>query len=155
MRYAIIRERIKSITVEIVKDYLPSNYRVVHVDGTKGTVLIAGEDDHGWTLDGYVIPRLQSGLIVAQEVWPMFVGRNDNYPVQMEITPQVMLAVRYPPLLMDLAHQARELYENAKRDLGEDLDGHSLKDLLADNMPEVPLDTLDHVIVAAGLSGAI
>jgi hypothetical protein len=30
--------------------------------------LIEGEDNAGWTLDGYVIPRLASGLIFAKEV---------------------------------------------------------------------------------------
>lgn len=91
MRYAIIKEHRPSQSIEGIADYLPRNYRIVHTSPSEG-ILIAGEDDHGWTLDGYVIPRLGSGMIVAQEVWPMFVGRNSNYPVQMEITPQVMNA---------------------------------------------------------------
>jgi hypothetical protein len=33
-----------------------------------GNVLIAGEDDHGWTLDGYVLPRLASGLMPGREI---------------------------------------------------------------------------------------
>ena len=52
-----------------VADYLPSNYRVIGrtVDNA-GTVII-GVDDHGWTLDDYVIPRLGSGLMRCEEVF--------------------------------------------------------------------------------------
>ena len=46
--------------------YLPSNYRLVWIEA-EGWV-IEGEDNAGWTLDGYVIPRLASGLIFAEEV---------------------------------------------------------------------------------------
>ena len=33
-----------------------------------GTIWISGHDSAGWTLDGYVIPRLQSGMISAVEI---------------------------------------------------------------------------------------
>ncbi len=92
MRFAIIKEHRKSQSIGGIADYLPANYRIVHMSPADG-ILIGGTDDHGWTLDGYVIPRLASGMIIAQEVWPMFVGRNENYPVQMEITPEVMSKV--------------------------------------------------------------
>lgn len=51
-----------------VAAYLPINYRVLGrtLDNT-GTIII-GVDDHGWTLDAYVIPRLGSGLIACEEV---------------------------------------------------------------------------------------
>jgi len=45
--------------------YLPSNYRVT--GNTQTAITIEGEDSAGWTLDGYVIPRLASGLIWARE----------------------------------------------------------------------------------------
>jgi hypothetical protein len=51
--------------------YLPDNYRVTGEGYTiagRPTVTIAGEDRAGWTLDGYVIPRLASGLMFAEEV---------------------------------------------------------------------------------------
>lgn len=57
--------------------YLPENYRVGQgfmapaYEGSTREVLtfeIEGEDKMGWTLDGYVIPRLASGLIFATEV---------------------------------------------------------------------------------------
>ena len=62
-----------------VRAYLPSNYQAdeVIVNRTDWAVepyrqevriLIHGEDMAGWTLDGYVIPRLASGLIFAEEV---------------------------------------------------------------------------------------
>ena len=49
-----------------VRDYLPDNYEAHH-EVTTGRIIVHGRDDHGWTLDGYVIPRLASGLIVAEE----------------------------------------------------------------------------------------
>ena len=55
-RYA----KIKSTQPDAVADYLPSGYKVIAK--TSRTVWIEGEDDHGWTLDGYVLPRLASGL---------------------------------------------------------------------------------------------
>jgi hypothetical protein len=48
-----------------VMAYLPANYQVIHTDDY--SVMIAGQDHAGWTLDGYVIPRLASGLISAEE----------------------------------------------------------------------------------------
>lgn len=48
-----------------VRAYLPSNYTATEIEDR---ILISGRDDHGWTLDGYVIPRLASGLIAAREV---------------------------------------------------------------------------------------
>ena len=51
---------------EDVSPFLPSNYVAVAA-GDEGT-LVVGYDDHGWTLDGYVIPRLASGLIPSVEV---------------------------------------------------------------------------------------
>lgn len=53
--------------------YLPSNYVIVGGDlGEPGkpAYVIAGVDEAGWTLDGYVIPRLASGLIFATEIDP-------------------------------------------------------------------------------------
>ena len=55
---------------EEVSTYLPSNYKIVtHTDGE---VIIAGEDNHGWTLDEYVIPRLASGMIHCREITDQF-----------------------------------------------------------------------------------
>ncbi len=57
-----------------IEAYLPSNYRVVGTcpdpnddNGRDGTV-IEGTDNAGWTLDGYVLPRLASGLYFGREV---------------------------------------------------------------------------------------
>jgi hypothetical protein len=57
--------------LQTIKDYLPSNYhaRLAGNQNEKGNrVTIWGVDNHGWTLDGYVIPRLASALIPAREV---------------------------------------------------------------------------------------
>lgn len=62
VRRALVLTSGDSTTVE---RYLPANYEVEVKDGH---VYIVGHDHCGWTLDGYVIPRLASGLIFAQEV---------------------------------------------------------------------------------------
>lgn len=51
---------------ETVAAYMPRNYAVTKA--TDDQITIAGEDNAGWTLDDYVIPRLASGLIFAREV---------------------------------------------------------------------------------------
>lgn len=43
--------------------YLPSNYSVVY--WSPNVAIVEGDDVAGWTADGYVIPRLQSGLMGA------------------------------------------------------------------------------------------
>jgi hypothetical protein len=82
MRYAIVATR----TPASVAAYLPANYEVIwtsevgELDDLAATmtepgavrgyghVVIQGRDSHGWTLDDYVIPRLQSGLHSAWEI---------------------------------------------------------------------------------------
>jgi len=51
-----------------VARYLPNNFQVLGrtLDNT-GTIIV-GVDDHGWSLDAYVIPRLGSALITCTEV---------------------------------------------------------------------------------------
>lgn len=68
MRKAIVRSDQERI-MDAVRQYLPNNYaaRWSHDKGNVA-ILIEGEDVAGWTLDGYVIPRLQSGLIWAELV---------------------------------------------------------------------------------------
>jgi hypothetical protein len=75
-RYAMVRGL--NITAEKVAAYLPRNYTVEGValdrpfkdwpEHTETVVVIGGRDDHGWTLDKYVIPRLASGLMRADEI---------------------------------------------------------------------------------------
>ena len=52
-----------------VARYLPNNFQVLGrtLDNT-GTIIV-GVDDHGWSLDAYVIPRLGSALISCEEVF--------------------------------------------------------------------------------------
>lgn len=52
-----------------VAQYLPNNFKVLGrtLDNT-GTIIV-GVDDHGWSLDKYVIPRLGSALIHCEEVF--------------------------------------------------------------------------------------
>ena len=56
-----------AVTLESVRAYMPANYTA---EWDEDGILISGIDSHGWTLDRYVIPRLDSGLIVAVEVNP-------------------------------------------------------------------------------------
>lgn len=70
MRYAVVRGHRSRREVEA---YLPDNYEVVseHLaeprPNGRTNIVIGGEDVAGWTLDGYIIPRLGSGLISAKE----------------------------------------------------------------------------------------
>lgn len=56
---------IRSGNAEAIARYLPSNYEVV--SSTETETLIEGHDDSGWTLDGFVLPRLASGLYFGSE----------------------------------------------------------------------------------------
>jgi hypothetical protein len=56
-----------------VAAYLPDSYEVLarfprENDDYKQDIVIHGEDKAGWTLDGYVLPRLASGLIFGKEI---------------------------------------------------------------------------------------
>ena len=51
---------------DTVAKYLPSNYSIAEFYDTY--VVISGLDHAGRTLDGYVIPRLSSGMFRAKEV---------------------------------------------------------------------------------------
>lgn len=80
VRYALVRN---ARDAEHVAAYLPANYRVSgevveqvehfictahgNVSETR-VVVIEGRDDAGWTLDGYVLPRLASGNIWGEEI---------------------------------------------------------------------------------------
>ena len=56
------------VTAERVAQYLPANYEVVTTESFRSgsQVLVKGTDVAGWTADGYVIPRLASGLLTAE-----------------------------------------------------------------------------------------
>lgn len=52
-----------------IDPYLPANYEAFRVLSDDGPyLLLVGKDHAGWTLDGYVIPRLASGLYWFEEV---------------------------------------------------------------------------------------
>jgi len=65
------------ITIEVSSDkasreevsaYLPNNYRLTQWVTEDGDYIVQGIDHAGWTAEGYVIPRLQSGWIFAKVV---------------------------------------------------------------------------------------
>lgn len=51
--------------VDVIRRYLPENYKAFT---WACNVVIEGQDVSGWTLDGYVIPRLASGNYSAREL---------------------------------------------------------------------------------------
>ena len=51
-----------------VAQYLPKNFQVLGRTLDNSGTIIVGVDDHGWSLDAYVIPRLGSALIHCEEV---------------------------------------------------------------------------------------
>jgi len=57
---------------KIAAQYLPSNYQVIGQEfddeSNREVTIISGRDSAGWTLDHYVIPRLQSGLYGIKEI---------------------------------------------------------------------------------------
>ena len=55
-------------TLEDVASFLPANYTAEQIGPY---VRIVGEDNAGWTMDDYVLPRLASGLIVADKLGPL------------------------------------------------------------------------------------
>lgn len=64
-------------SLDTIEAYLPGNYTAREVT----LIVIEGEDNAGWTLDGYVIPRLASGLHAAIEAdiyLPRPIGACDN-----------------------------------------------------------------------------
>jgi hypothetical protein len=63
-RYALVPAW--SGELEPLARYLPGNYRVEA--RTSFGVVISGRDSAGWTLHGYVLPRLASGLIAVEEI---------------------------------------------------------------------------------------
>lgn len=60
--------------------YLPSNYKVIWSGTYHGdnVVVIEGIDDHGWTMDRYIIPRLGSEMMHCTEI-------DLSHPVMKEI----------------------------------------------------------------------
>jgi hypothetical protein len=62
-RHAVLRGQHDKLLV--IRAYLPSNYGA---DSDGKDVYLHGIDVAGWTLDGYVLPRLASGLYFGREV---------------------------------------------------------------------------------------
>lgn len=53
--------------------YMPANYEVLHFESHPDRsnwrlCVIGGRDNAGWTLDGYVLPRLASGGMPGVEI---------------------------------------------------------------------------------------
>jgi hypothetical protein len=77
-----------------VARYLPGNYEVIREDDD-GDVVISGTDNAGWTLDGYVLPRLSSGLMFGTEVFgACIVNRNRDGATLWDCTCRECLAIQ-------------------------------------------------------------
>ena len=62
----VIRRAFVASTDKAIAAYLPHYYKVVEVKD--GITIIEGQDYCGWTLEGYVIPRLASGWYFCEEL---------------------------------------------------------------------------------------
>ena len=51
-----------------VAQYLPNNFTVLGRTLDNRCTIIVGVDDHGWSLDASVIPRLGSAIIHCEEI---------------------------------------------------------------------------------------
>ena len=65
-RYAVVFSRYPTDTPQGMRNYLPENYEIIghtltHTPDGRWRIGIQGEDVAGWTLDDYVLPRLDSG----------------------------------------------------------------------------------------------
>lgn len=62
----------KLSNIDQVSALLPTNYMVtgMHYDASRQSyaLVVTGDDNAGWTAEGYVIPRLASGLYVAKVI---------------------------------------------------------------------------------------
>jgi hypothetical protein len=65
-RYAKITKTWATRSSDQIEAYLPANYEVLCE--SSNCYYIHGEDNAGWTLEDYVIPRLASGCIIAEEI---------------------------------------------------------------------------------------
>lgn len=60
-RIAIMRGQ--EAELERVRTYLPAHYTA---EAVNGDVIISGQDNAGWTLEDYVLPRMASGLMFPE-----------------------------------------------------------------------------------------
>lgn len=66
---SVRRAVIRTTEGGVVARYLPSNYALWgETPYPECYTIIQGEDVAGWTLHGYVLPRLASGLYFGEEV---------------------------------------------------------------------------------------
>jgi hypothetical protein len=84
MRFAVVRSN-SSDKIDSIKALLPANYQVMRISPDGEGVLIGGVDDHGWSMEEYVIPRLGSGMIAAREVFPGFFSKSPRGVIEWEM----------------------------------------------------------------------
>jgi hypothetical protein len=103
-----------------IEAYLPDNYLVIGEADWEGDqdayaghyIVIAGRDTAGWTLDGYVIPRLGSGLISAVEIGlghPIMKQIPDDRPVTVPRT-AALLELPYSEVCMHMRVAGKEMW---------------------------------------------
>lgn len=79
---------VKNEDEQRIKRYMPSNYGAVQLGFN---VYIVGTDVAGWTMQDYVIPRLLSGNIYAEEI--DFTDQDNYYRYQGLLGPIAQQAV--------------------------------------------------------------
>ena len=95
-----------------VAQYLPNNFTVLGRSLDTTCTIIVGVDDHGWTLDQYVIPRLGSALIHCEEI----IEWNGINLMQLELNLKVQ-------------RKAQEKYEGKKRGRKPKLDALQVEEI--------------------------
>lgn len=103
---------------KVVAEYLPNNYKVIGRTLDNAGTVIVGIDDHGWTLDGYVIPRLGTALIAVSEV--IEVDGLDLKQLQLDLIPAKVPAKRRrkgrkPALTDEQAEEVRNVWQENDR----------------------------------------
>lgn len=84
MTFKVAKVTTPRSTLSEIQAYMPSNYTAfVHENQTYGDseIIIVGADSAGWTMQGYVLPRLGSGLHNAVELedWDLAKAQEDLY----------------------------------------------------------------------------
>ncbi len=95
-----------------VAQYLPNNFTVLGRTLSGPYTIIVGVDDHGWSLDKYVIPRLGSALIHCEEITEW----NGINLMQLELNLKVQ-------------REAQEKYDGKKRGRKPKLDALQVEEI--------------------------
>ena len=119
----------RDATLERVQQYLPRNYTASE---RNGVIWISGRDQAGWTLDEYVIPRLASGLIFAEEVSSE--GQGQTWAYKLEKQAGIQLTNVTNPGLTGNIFEGTDSSGNRVRFRASDEDADKIRHVLLSDM---------------------